>query len=74
MIPIEKEMLKLVIKEFQENPLPENIIKRRTINVDLDSKSIVAIYGPRQSGKTYYFYQLINSLVEKNVEKIAFSI
>ncbi len=60
-----KEKAKLVIKEFQEWELPNNIIKRKVINVDLDSRSIISIYGPRQSGKTYYFYELIEDLIKK---------
>ena len=63
---MEKGKAKLVIKEFQDNELPKDIIKRKIISVDTDSKSIIAIYGPRQSGKTYYFYQLIEELITKN--------
>ena len=63
---MEKGKAKLVIKEFQDNELPKDIIKRKIISVDTDSKSIIAIYGPRQSGKTYYFYQLIEELITKD--------
>ena len=63
---MEKWKAKLVIKEFQDNELPKDIIKRKIISVDTNSKSIIAVYGPRQSGKTYYFYQLIEELITKD--------
>jgi hypothetical protein len=65
---MEKEKAKLVINEFQESELPKDIINRKIIHVDLNSRSIISVYGPRQSGKTYYFYQLIEELITK--EKI----
>jgi hypothetical protein len=62
---MEKDKAKLVIKEFQESELPKDIIKRKTISINTDSASIISVYGPRQSGKTYLFYQLIEELITK---------
>ena len=43
---MEKGKAKLVIKEFQDNELPKDIIRRKIISVDTNSKSIIAVYGP----------------------------
>jgi predicted AAA+ superfamily ATPase len=31
--------------------------------VPLDAEKVITLYGPRRVGKTYYLYQLINSLI-----------
>ncbi len=66
---MDKEKAKLVIKEFQESESPKDIVKRKIIKIDTNSKSIISVYGPRQSGKTYYFYQVIDGLVGGGVPK-----
>jgi len=62
------EKLKLVIKEFQERSLPQ-IVERRIVNVNLKAKKIISIFGPRRSGKTFYFYEIIGELISKGIEK-----
>ncbi len=57
-----KEIIKTVIREFQERELPE--IFPREIEIPLNSSKITAITGPRRSGKTYLFYSLIKKLIE----------
>lgn len=62
-----KEIFKLIIKEFHESELLE--CAARELSVPLDSKQIVAIYGPRRSGKSFYFYILIDKLIKKGINK-----
>ncbi|HIH31908.1 TPA: ATP-binding protein [Candidatus Woesearchaeota archaeon] len=58
-----KDAIKVIIKEFHSNALPE--ITFRAIDVPLDSRKIITISGVRRSGKTYLMYQLIKTLREK---------
>jgi hypothetical protein len=55
-----------IIKEFHESP-PCQVIQR-----DLkipETTKIISLVGSRRSGKTFYFYQLIQGLTEKRVAK-----
>lgn len=61
-----KELFKFLIKEFQENEFPE--IVGRELRIPLTNK-IITLIGSRRAGKTFYFYQLMKELVEKNVPK-----
>ncbi len=65
---MEKEKLKLLIKEFYESELPQ-VIERKIIDIDMDTKKIITVFGSRRSGKTYYFYQLIKKLISQGVNK-----
>lgn len=67
---MEKSLLKQVIKEGQEFRLPE--IVPREIEIPLRPKKLVAIYGPRHSGKTFLLYYLMKKLVARKVEKKRF--
>jgi hypothetical protein len=60
-----KEYFKLLIKEFQENSLPT--IFDRDLQIPLNSKKIVTIYGPRRSGKSFYFFSLIQKLLKHGI-------
>lgn len=62
-----KNLLKQVIKEGQEFKFPE--IVPREIEVPLRPKKIVAIYGPRRSGKTFLLYSLMKKLVAQGVKR-----
>jgi predicted AAA+ superfamily ATPase len=62
---MEKGTIKEVIKEFQDGELPE--ILPREIDVPLSSQKIIAIVGPRRSGKTYLLFLLIKKLLSKNI-------
>ena len=66
-----KELFKLAIREFHERTLPDVI--ERDLVVPLDTPKVITIYGARRTGKTYYLYQLINSLIpEVGKERILF--
>ncbi len=58
-----KNTFKLIIKEFHESKFPE--IKERDLALPKKTNKIIAIFGPRRAGKTYYFYQVIQKLKEK---------
>ncbi|MCG7850181.1 MAG: ATP-binding protein [ANME-2 cluster archaeon] len=59
-----KEMFKYIIKEFHEARLPEPYGRNLTIP---ETQKVISLIGPRRVGKTYYFYQLINNLIENSI-------
>ncbi len=56
-----KEAFKFAIREFHERSLPDLV--ERQLFVPLNAEKVVTLYGPRRAGKTYYLYQLMNSLM-----------
>lgn len=62
-----KVILKQIIKEFQEFRFP--VIYPRDIEIPLDSKKIIAVSGPRRSGKTFLLFYQIKKLLDKKVSK-----
>ncbi len=63
---MEKNKFKYIIKEFQEFKFP-NIINRSLII--FESNKITSLVGNRRSGKTYFFYQLIEKLLAKGIAR-----
>ncbi len=55
-----KTLIKQVIKEFQETALPE--VFPRELELPLKPEKIIALSGPRRSGKTYLIFGLIKKL------------
>jgi len=60
-----KEIFKFLIREFQEAKLPEVIA--RDLNVPLNNKKIITVFGPRRSGKSFYFFGTIRKLLQKGI-------
>ncbi|MEM5844390.1 MAG: ATP-binding protein [Candidatus Aenigmatarchaeota archaeon] len=60
-------MLREVLLEWKEKELPQDIIER-DLKVWIN-KHIVSLIGPRRAGKTYFMFQLIKELFEKNNSK-----
>ncbi len=60
-----KGIIKEAIKEFQEGELPE--LLQREVDIPLSSQKIIAIVGPRRSGKTYLLFSLIKKLVSQKI-------
>ena len=60
-----KEIFKIIIKEFHDTPIPEAI--KRDLELPLFSKKIITIYGPRRSGKSFFFYLLIKKLISQGI-------
>ncbi len=59
-----KELLKTIIKDFHKS-LPRTDVIPRDLQTPLQSKKIISLTGPRRSGKTFYLFQLINTLVQQ---------
>jgi len=62
-----KQALKTIIKDFHLKPLPP--FKPRNLNVPLDLGKIITIIGPRRAGKTWYLFQLIESLEKGGIKR-----
>ncbi len=62
-----KTKLKYVFVEWQERELPDFHMRHRSVS--LDSPHITDILGVRRCGKTYFMYQLINSLIKFGIPK-----
>jgi len=62
-----KQALKTIIKDFHLKPLPP--FKPRHLNVPLDLGKIITIIGPRRAGKTWYLFQLIESLEKGGIKR-----
>ena len=62
-----KQILKTIIKDFHLRPLPP--FKPRHLDVPLDLGKIITIIGPRRAGKTWYLFQLIESLEKSGIKR-----
>lgn len=60
-----KETIKQVIKEYQEAAFPKMV--PREIEIPLSSQKIIAVTGPRRSGKTYLLFLLMKRLINQGV-------
>jgi len=60
-----KTLIKQVIKEFQETLLPE--VFPRELELPLRREKIIALTGPRRSGKTYLLFGLMKKLRSEGV-------
>lgn len=58
-----KELFKTIIKDFHVQ-VPFKEVRERKLQIPLRSQKIISLTGPRRCGKTYYFYSLINQLME----------
>lgn len=66
---VKKEILAQIILDFQKFKLPELIKRDLEISLEIPVKRAITILGPRRSGKTYYLYFLIKSLLKKGISK-----
>ncbi|MFH1823749.1 MAG: ATP-binding protein [Candidatus Firestonebacteria bacterium] len=64
---VNKENIKLIIKESQEFEFP--YIIERSMKIPSDTQKIVTVTGPRRSGKTYLFYNKMKELVGKGISR-----
>lgn len=62
---MKKEILKTIIRDFHVSPLPK--LKRRTLEVPLDSGKIITLIGVRRSGKTSYLFNVIEDLIGRGI-------
>lgn len=63
---MKKDKFNYIIKEFQEFNFPSIIDRSLIIS---ESNKIISLVGNRRSGKTYFFYQLIEKLLAKGIAK-----
>ena len=54
---------KTVVAEWMLNDLKN--VRERNLNIPIDTSKIIAIIGPRRSGKTFLMYNTINRLLNK---------
>lgn len=59
-----EQILRKIIVEGIEQGLPEDLMER-DIEIDLDTRKVVAISGIRRCGKTYLLYQIMKKFMEK---------
>lgn len=64
-----RDILARIIKDFQEVEIPDLIEREYEIPLELPIKRVISIIGPRRSGKTYLFFQLIKKLIEKGINR-----
>jgi len=55
-----KDIFKKIIKEFHEKGIPR--VYSRSYELPLNSGKVISVIGPRRSGKTFLFYDLISKL------------
>jgi len=63
-----KDNLKVVLTEFHESPLPDLIERNLEFNfsiLDAPINKVITIIGPRRAGKTYFLFQIMKKLLEK---------
>jgi uncharacterized protein len=60
-----KDLFKIIIKESQGEKLPESF--ERELEVPLSEDKIITVYGPRRSGKSFYFYGIIKKLLKDGI-------
>lgn len=65
---MKKEALKRIIAEFHETELPE-IVERKIVDVDVSTRKIVSVIGPRRCGKTYYLYHIMKTLIQQGIDR-----
>jgi predicted AAA+ superfamily ATPase len=62
-----KDVLKSIIKEFQQRELP--VVKHRSLQINHTLPVIITLIGARRSGKTYLLYQTINELIKQGISR-----
>jgi len=60
-------LIKEIISDFHERELPK--LTPRLINLDCPENKIRTLIGPRRSGKTFTFFQLIKELLTNGISK-----
>ena len=62
-----KAILKRIIADFHQTPLPA--LTPRELQAPLDLDKIIAVIGPRRAGKTYYLFQLVAELEKRGIPR-----
>lgn len=64
---MKKELLKQIVRDFHLAPLP--VLRRRELEVPLDSGKIITLIGVRRCGKTSYLFNRIEELLIRGIPK-----
>ncbi len=56
-----KNIIKRIIADFHTTPM--ETVSDRHLDLPVDSGKIITLIGPRRSGKSFYFFQLMNQLL-----------
>ena len=67
---LNKNLVLQYLADFQEKKLPELI--ERELKTPIKKDYVISIIGPRRSGKTFYFYQLMRDLPRESIIYIDF--
>jgi len=62
-----KDVFKMIIRGFQTQ-IPKKDVCRRDLKIPIDTNKIIALTGTRRCGKTFYFFALINQLLETGIK------
>jgi predicted AAA+ superfamily ATPase len=60
-------LLTIIAEWLEQEELPPLIFRHQAATAPENLKRILAIVGPRRSGKTYYMYQLIGVLLQNGI-------
>ncbi len=58
-----RDVIRDVLLEWLDRPLPDLVKREAKFRL---SSNILAIFGPRRAGKTYFMYQIVKELMEKH--------
>ncbi len=62
-----KEIIKQIIRNFQEEPLPE--VFPRSTTLPLHARKVISLTGVRRSGKTFLLFDTIRRLMSEGIPK-----
>ena len=62
---MKKETIKQILRDFHLTALP--LLKRRSLQVPLETGKIITLVGVRRSGKTSLLFNVISDLLLKGV-------
>lgn len=61
-----KEIIKSIIADFHASPIEP--VFMRDLELPVDSGKVISLIGPRRSGKSFYFLNLVRKLAESGVK------
>ncbi len=63
------EIYRHIVSEWMDMEIPEPVRRDAEIDYALMDSFILAVIGPRRSGKTYFMYQMMRDLMESGVSR-----
>ena len=62
-----KEVIKTIISDFHASPI--EAVFTRDLILPVDSGKVISLIGPRRSGKSFYFLDLMRKLIESGISQ-----